>query len=233
MNKPHCISYLLCFFFFIVAHGQLKPPFNSIESGKLDEVIAFVSEGGDVNTQESGGTLLMQAARHQQTEIVKYLLSEGADSMIRSKTGFTVIEQLNSYISRSGTNRMRMLESLKRMGHSDEFIKKQSGQYVVVKFPGDQHDLNAWTEIYNLILKHNEIVTENARLPMNQPKNAEPDHTAHPSIAEAIEESTFPKAKVPTEVTKETPREPYQWWLWLIGILTIIGGLAAVVRRKS
>ena len=35
------------------------------------------------------------------------------------------------------------------------------------------------------------------------------------------------------EVVEETPEEPSRWWLWLIGALVVLGGLAVVLRRKS
>jgi hypothetical protein len=40
--------------------------------------------------------------------------------------------------------------------------------------------------------------------------------------------------KVPSiEVAEEVPAESSQWWLWLVGLLVVLGGLVVVVRRKS
>ncbi|MBT63967.1 MAG: hypothetical protein CML13_12230 [Puniceicoccaceae bacterium] len=46
----------------------------------------------------------------------------------------------------------------------------------------------------------------------------------------AIEE---PAEVAPVEVAEETSEQSSQWWLWLVGLLVVVGGLALVVRRKS
>jgi len=48
--------------------AQSSSVFDSIENGKLSEVALFLNEGGNVNAQSSGGTLLMFAARYQQID---------------------------------------------------------------------------------------------------------------------------------------------------------------------
>jgi hypothetical protein len=35
------------------------------------------------------------------------------------------------------------------------------------------------------------------------------------------------------EIVEETPEQSSNWWLWLIGLLVVVGGLALVLRRKS
>lgn len=60
-------------------------------------------------------------------------------------------------------------------------------------------------------------------------------------VTETTEELSTVKSGVkepaevkPVEVAEETPeKQSSQWWLWLIGALVLVGGLAAVVRRKS
>jgi len=57
---------------------------------------------------------------------------------------------------------------------------------------------------------------------------------------EVAQESTAPESateklaevKVP-EPAEEAAEEPSQWWLWLIGLLVIVGGLGFALRRKS
>ena len=51
-----------------------------------------------------------------------------------------------------------------------------------------------------------------------------------PTVENEIKE---PAEVKPVEVTEETSEESSQWWLWLIGALVVLGGLAVVVRRKS
>jgi len=72
-----------------------------------------------------------------------------------------------------------------------------------------------------------------------QPAIAEPP--APPvAVAETTEEVPTVESEVkepaevkPDEVTEETPEQSSQWWLWLVGALVVLGGLAVVVRRKS
>lgn len=35
------------------------------------------------------------------------------------------------------------------------------------------------------------------------------------------------------EIAEEATEQPSQWWLWLVGLLVILGGIALVVRRKN
>lgn len=47
-------------------------------------------------------------------------------------------------------------------------------------------------------------------------------------------ESGKPNEINPIEVVKETPEgKSSKWWLWLIGLLILVGGLTVVIRRKS
>lgn len=59
-------------------------------------------------------------------------------------------------------------------------------------------------------------------------------------VEEEAQESTAsePAAEESAEVTTDEPSEEPtdqspQWWLWLIGVLVIVGGLGLVLRRKS
>lgn len=239
MRRLYFISIqLLCCFIASIAFGQSDSVFDSIKYGRINEVDSFLKEGGDVNARSSSGTLLMQAARYQQVDIVNLLLSEGADVSLRGSSGFNVMEQLNSYINRSGANRERMIESLRKMGHSEDFIKKQSEQYVIAEFSGSDSDLERWTEIRDLIqnLKVDPTLAETspkapiaeipARAPAATVETTEELQTVKPEVKEA--------AKVkPVEVAEETSEQSSQWWLWLVGALVVVGGLGLALRRKS
>lgn len=61
-----------------------------------------------------------------------------------------------------------------------------------------------------------------------------------PEAVQVVEEVTPPELAIkepaevaPVEVVEETPEQSSQWWLWLVGLLVVVGGLALVVRRKS
>ncbi|WPJ97011.1 ankyrin repeat domain-containing protein [Coraliomargarita algicola] len=239
MKRLHFLTIHL-FFCFVAsfAFGQTDSIFDSIKEGRLSEVVSFLSEGGDVNARSSSGTLLMQAARYQQVEIVNLLLSEGADVSLRGSSGFNVMEQLNSYINRSGVNRERMIKSLRRMGHSEDFIKKQSEQYVIAEFSGSDRDLERWTEIRDLIqnLKVDPTLSETS----SKPPIAETSARAPVATVEAIEELPTVESEVkelteiiPVEVSEETSEQSSNWWLWLVGLLVVVGGIGLVVRLKS
>lgn len=66
----------------------------------------------------------------------------------------------------------------------------------------------------------------------------QPDEIAE--FFEPLHESPTPESEVkepvkvkPTEVAEETPEQSSQWWLWLVGALVVVGGLALVLRRKN
>ena len=61
-----------------------------------------------------------------------------------------------------------------------------------------------------------------------------------PEVAEEIEKVPQPKpattetSEVTTPEPSEEPDEkPSNWWLWLVGLLVVVGGVGLVVRRKS
>jgi len=70
-----------------------------------------------------------------------------------------------------------------------------------------------------------------SRKELNQAKVTEPEvgdvvKQSKPAIEEATEVVT-------SKPTKEPAKQPSQWWLWLVGALVVVGGLAVVVCRKS
>ena len=61
-----------------------------------------------------------------------------------------------------------------------------------------------------------------------------------PEVEEIVQEVTQPELTkkepvevAPVEVDEKNPGQSSQWWLWLIGLLVVVGGLVVVVRRKS
>ena len=38
---------------------------------------------------------------------------------------------------------------------------------------------------------------------------------------------------ISAEPSEEHTEQPSQWWLWLVGVLVVVGGLGLVLRRKS
>ncbi len=72
-------------------HSRLaiKPPILAYAlNGGLDEVKNYVQANGDVNaTDVMGNTPLMMAAVEDHVDVVKYLLSRGANPWLRNKAG--------------------------------------------------------------------------------------------------------------------------------------------------
>ncbi|HSD07711.1 ankyrin repeat domain-containing protein [Flavobacterium sp.] len=73
--------------------GPLVTPLGTaILKGDLETVKKFVEYGADVNEKSNGMTLLMIAARYNKTEIIKFLLSKGANVSEKDENGFTALK---------------------------------------------------------------------------------------------------------------------------------------------
>ncbi|QBZ99055.1 ankyrin repeat domain-containing protein [Flavobacterium sangjuense] len=68
------------------------PLCNAIINGDIASVKKFVEYGSDVNELSNGVTPLMFAARYNNVEIIKYLLSKGADKKIKDERGNTALK---------------------------------------------------------------------------------------------------------------------------------------------
>src|SRR6476661_3993687 len=64
----------------------------AISKGDIDSVKKFVEYGADVNEKSNGLTPLMIAATYNKVEIVKYLLSKGADARITNDAGYNALK---------------------------------------------------------------------------------------------------------------------------------------------
>jgi len=75
------------------------PVHDEIQRGDIAFVRSYLDAGGDVNSDESGETMLTWAASMGQTEIVKLLIARGANPAIQSKgSGWTPL--MNATMSR-------------------------------------------------------------------------------------------------------------------------------------
>jgi ankyrin repeat protein len=70
---------------------ETTPLCLAISKGETDLVKKFVEYGIDVNQESNGMTPLMMAARYNKVEIIKLLLSRGADLKTRDENGFTAL----------------------------------------------------------------------------------------------------------------------------------------------
>ena len=64
----------------------------AISNGEVEVVKKFIKYGADVNERTNGMTPLMYAARYNQTEIIKLLISNGADVKAKCKNGLTALK---------------------------------------------------------------------------------------------------------------------------------------------
>jgi hypothetical protein len=72
-------------------------------------------------------------------------------------------------------------------------------------------------------------------------RSAEPVAEILPPAPEVVEELTSPEPSIEAPAEVAAPEEPSEeslakssnWWLWLIGLLVVIGGLGLVLRRKD
>jgi ankyrin repeat protein len=97
--------------------------FDAIKDGNLGEVkqMAHIKSNLDAR-DEQNLTPLMLAAKQASVENVKTLVVAGADLNAHDK-GFTVIDQVESYLRRTGDNKKRAIEMMKRDGYSKQLIE--------------------------------------------------------------------------------------------------------------
>jgi ankyrin repeat protein len=63
----------------------------AISNGEMDLIKQYVEYGVDVNQESNGITPLMLASQYNKVEIVKYLISKGANTRARDENGFTAL----------------------------------------------------------------------------------------------------------------------------------------------
>ena len=84
----------------------------------------------------------------------------------------------------------------------------------------------------NLILS--EIrATENLKDNESEKSNLGIEHQLPGATSEVITRNTTTPNTDRVQPVEVTPEQSSQWWLWLVGALVVLGGLAVVVRRKS
>ena len=64
----------------------------AISKGDVESVRKFIEYGADVNELSNGMSPLMIAARYNKTEIIKFLVSKGANLEQKDENGFTALK---------------------------------------------------------------------------------------------------------------------------------------------
>lgn len=109
----------------LVAFGEEKPRtlFDTIKDGNIAEVKQMANTKTNLDARdEQNWTPLMVAAKEASMENVKTLVEAGSDLDAQDK-GFTVIDQVESYLRRTGDNKKRAIEMMKRDGYSKQLIE--------------------------------------------------------------------------------------------------------------
>ncbi|PKB18016.1 ankyrin repeat domain-containing protein [Flavobacterium sp. 5] len=76
----------------VTSSETVSPLSIAIWKGDLSSVKKFIEYGTDVSEKSNGMTPLMVAARYNKVEIIKFLLSKGADAKAKDVNGFTALK---------------------------------------------------------------------------------------------------------------------------------------------
>ena len=76
----------------VSTYNDATPLASAICKGDIDAVKKFIVYGADVNEKSNGMTPLMIAARYNKIEIIKLLLSNGANLDAKDEKGFTALK---------------------------------------------------------------------------------------------------------------------------------------------
>ncbi|XP_027032370.1 ankyrin repeat and SAM domain-containing protein 6-like [Tachysurus fulvidraco] len=120
-------------------------------SGLLEVVQLLVERNAEIDKQDGvhGWTALMQATYHGNKDVVKYLLSQGADVNLRAKNGYTAFD-LVMLLNDPDTELVRLLAAVCMMvdkdksKHRDKFSTKKHLSPSVLAPPDDKGGLKSW-----------------------------------------------------------------------------------------
>ncbi len=159
------------------AWAESETIFEVIKKGNVEEVKNMVSAKKDVDVKDQyGRTPLMLAAEEANMQIVKALIEAGADIDAKDK-GFTVIDQLESILRRTGENKKRTIEKMRRDGFSEQLIES------LIKDAAALHESPEKIRNWQGILDYLKQVKES-----KGKKNAGPQKPSEGSLSNRVEE---------------------------------------------
>ncbi|XP_063062916.1 ankyrin repeat and SAM domain-containing protein 6-like [Engraulis encrasicolus] len=138
-----------------VANGDgASPLMLAAVSGQLEMVQLLVDHCADTDKQDTvhGWTALMQATYHGNKDVVKYLLSQGADVNLRAKNGYTAFD-LVMLLNDPDTELVRLLASVcmkvdkekVKQQRKTPLLRSKSRQSITVPLPPDDRGgLKSW-----------------------------------------------------------------------------------------
>lgn len=135
----------------VVTFGEEKPRtlFDAINDGNIAEVKQMANTKPNLDGRdEQNLTPLMVAAKKASMENVKTLVEAGCDLDAQDK-GFTVIDQVESYLRRTGDNKKRAIEMMKRDGYSKQLIESMEKDAVALNESPEQ--IRKWQAILDYL----------------------------------------------------------------------------------
>ena len=142
MSKKFAMAFFSCAMLMPSLKGNI---FESITNHDIKSLASLTNRMAIVNSRnEKGETPLMVAARLGDVEIVKILISAGAEIEARDH-GFSVKDQIDSYLRRTGEARAQIVSFLRK----DEFSEKTIRAFEAEsdKLQGTPDRIKAWNDI--------------------------------------------------------------------------------------
>ena len=130
--------------------------FRAIDSRDIQLLSIYTNNAEIVNSRNAKGlTPLMEAARIGDVESVRLLLASGADEKSKA-SGFTVKDQVASYLRRTGAEKERVIDFFRRQGLDDMVRMVENEARSLGETP---ERVIAWKEILD-ILNRRELTKE-------------------------------------------------------------------------
>ncbi len=142
MSKKFAMAFFSCAMLMPSLKGNI---FESITNHDIKSLASLTNRMAIVNSRnEKGETPLMAAARLGDVEIVKILISAGAEIEARDH-GFSVKDQIDSYLRRTGEARAQIVSFLRKDGFSEKTIRAFEAESD--KLQGTPDRIKAWKDI--------------------------------------------------------------------------------------
>lgn len=142
MSKKFAMAFFSCAMLMPSLKGNI---FESITNHDIKSLASLTNRMAIVNSRnEKGETPLMVAARLGDVEIVKILISAGAEIEARDH-GFSVKDQIDSYLRRTGEARAQIVSFLRKDGFSEKTIRAFEAESD--KLQGTPDRIKAWKDI--------------------------------------------------------------------------------------
>lgn len=143
---------LLISWIYVVTCQAQENILMTAQNGDAKQMEELLDSGVDINSRdEFGRTPLMYAAEQKNLQMVQFLIDKDADVQAKDNYGFTVIDLVKSMIQRSGSNKEKMMEAMRRQGLSEESVNEL--MKASTNEQGTEQDREKLEEIFALLEK--------------------------------------------------------------------------------